>query len=432
METIISDSDKTDEVHIEEYDKTDSVESSEYGFDDIEKEDPDDVDFDDEIIQDDDATTIGVKVPKNKKTFTDLVQEKIPSLANLIKRAKEKREAKVETSSVSKVEDKKGEKSGKEKPKLKLTPIHIVVIVGLVVLLFFGDEEIETSTTPSVDQRKASEIVQKNDLPVDMPEVTDSETQEDEASDDVTDTAQDPMEDIRMENTPTETPSVEERPELDVPSTADEDRPNNTLEDIDLGINSPEIAEDSDKPTESDEADIISDLDTSSEDIDSQVGDEVDISNDSETANMGSDSNQIEAPTVDKNDEISTLPEEILPQEIVEPELSSDMTRDLLKNLEVKLKEEKKEQAVVEALRPMSAPSYESPGRGLVYNCKGGHWACIDQDEYTKCRQNYSWNKSESIPIECYPLAFLENDYDCATVQQEKVDSVPDLGFCGK
>ena len=106
------------------------------------------------------------------------------------------------------------------------------------------------------------------------------------------------------------------------------------------------------------------------------------------------------------------------------------MTKKLLENLQVKLKEERGEQKLVEQIRPIGAPSYESPGSGLVYNCKGGHWACIDSDEYKKCRQNYSWNKSEVIPIECYPMAFLETDFDCGTVQQEKVNSVPDLKFC--
>jgi hypothetical protein len=122
--------------------------------------------------------------------------------------------------------------------------------------------------------------------------------------------------------------------------------------------------------------------------------------------------------------------EEIIDDQVVQSDLSTDITKQLLKDLEVKLKEEKKELQLVEVLKPVTAPSYETIGRGLVYNCKGGHWACIENEGYKECRQNYSWNKSKNIPSECYPFAVLDNELDCAAVQQEKIDAVSDTNFC--
>ena len=109
-----------------------------------------------------------------------------------------------------------------------------------------------------------------------------------------------------------------------------------------------------------------------------------------------------------------------------------DLTRKLLKELESKIADEKEQQRLVEIVNPVSAPSYDNIGRGLVYNCKGKHWACVEVKTFDQCRQNYSWNKQSRVSIECYPFAQLDSEFDCTTIQQEKIDSVGDTSFCGE
>ena len=128
----------------------------------------------------------------------------------------------------------------------------------------------------------------------------------------------------------------------------------------------------------------------------------------------------------------SQIDETVTPQDSFESDVSTELTKKLLSDLEVRLKEEKREQSLVEVLKPVSAPLYDSIGKGLVYNCRDKHWACVEISSYKKCRQNYSWNKSNNIPAECYPFAALESSFDCATVQQEKIDSVGDTNFCSE
>lgn len=368
MENNISDSDKTGEVHIEEYDKTDSFEAEEVGFDDIKSEDPDDIDYTDEI-----------EAKKSKRSLTDIFQKQLPALANIFKR-NEKKKAKEQTPKDTK-ETKSDEP--KAKAKFKLTPIHILVIIGLVIFLFIGEEETEEVAKPLKPIQK---VIPTKIEPVEI--VT-------EPADEI---AESPQE------------TFEEPDQLDEPV---ETEPSTVMDDVDLDIDtSPRPVEPDPEPeVQVADPDINEDTETNDQVVDQEITPEVEVVE--EVVN-----------------EQPNTPEEILPQEIIDPEMSSDMTKKLLENLQVKLKEEKVVQTEVEALRPMSAPSYDAVGSGLVYNCKGGHWACIETEEYSKCRQNYAWNKSESIPIECYPLAFLENDFDCGTVQQEKVNSVPELDFC--
>lgn len=411
MENNISNSDKTDEVHIEEYDITDSFDGDEIEFDDVESEAPEDVDLDDEI--DEEVASPGIKEEKSKKSISVLIGEKMPALANIFKRKKKEI---IESEAAEGTDPKETDDESKPKPKFKLTPIHIVVIIGLIIFMFVGDEEpVETAKPLKPIQKVIPK--KKIEKPVVAEEVKPTEVV-------------DEMAEIRMENTPdqsvVEKPVVDnnpvEQPKIETP----EDEPTTVMDDVELDIDKeprriedPVIAEE--VPSNSD---MDSDSNSDSDDEDSsdevnEVVNETELDTKTET--------EITESTVS---EIPVTPEEIVPQEIIDPEMSTDMTKKLLENLQVKLKEERVVQKDTEPLRPMSAPSYEAAGSGLVYNCKGGHWACIEADEFKKCRQNYGWNKSESIPIECYPLAFLDSDFDCGTVQQEKVNAVPDLNFC--
>tara|TARA_Y100000768_G_C23990775_1_gene692628 strand:+ start:1361 stop:3058 length:1698 start_codon:yes stop_codon:yes gene_type:complete len=122
--------------------------------------------------------------------------------------------------------------------------------------------------------------------------------------------------------------------------------------------------------------------------------------------------------------------EQILPQDVIEPPASNEITKQLLKDLEVKLKEERREQEILEDVKPTSAPSYDNIGKGLVYNCIDEHWACVNDESFKQCRGNYSWNRQQEVDTECYPYAQLGNEIDCATVQQEKIDTISATTFC--
>ena len=109
---------------------------------------------------------------------------------------------------------------------------------------------------------------------------------------------------------------------------------------------------------------------------------------------------------------------------------TTDIASKILSDLEDRIKAEKREQELVQVLKPVSAPAYEAVGPSLVYNCTEQHWACVEPNAYKECRQNYSWNSKNGLPIECYPFASIDDNFDCATVQQEKIDSVGDTSFC--
>jgi hypothetical protein len=75
-------------------------------------------------------------------------------------------------------------------------------------------------------------------------------------------------------------------------------------------------------------------------------------------------------------------------------------------------------------------PDYEVFGRGLVYNCKGGHWACIDKSSYFKCIRNYIWSvESDKLPS-CVKKGVYANLKDCQTAQKFHVNKLTEVREC--
>jgi hypothetical protein len=368
----------------------------------------DDIEIDEDF---DEETHSAGKDPKGGAGdhFTDFkykveqtINEKVPALAKLLNKNK-----KDPSSDDSKLEE-NGEVSAK--PKFKLTPIHIVVIIAVVIILLdFGEDEKvpEPKTTKKSrkgPKKKPKKIVETN---------TESIKKET------------PKEEPIIE-TPVEEPPVE----ASIPEPDTEPEPKSDLEDLKMEDNpEPVIAET--EPEEPEAEPENSELEDLTLDTEPQVEPPPAVESTPEPEPMIAES-EPEVETEDEGlvEDTSPNSEEIIPQENIETNISTDITRKLLKDLEVRLKAEKRVQKTIDVLKPISAPSYETVGKGLVYNCNGKHWACIEGDEYKKCRQNYSWNRSESIPIECYPVAFLETEFDCNTVQQEKIDSVSETNFC--
>lgn len=106
------------------------------------------------------------------------------------------------------------------------------------------------------------------------------------------------------------------------------------------------------------------------------------------------------------------------------------ISSDILENLEKKVKQQKKKEKFQMNLKPTAAPDYNDIGRALVYNCKGQHWACVSEVRYKECGQNYDWNMSQQLSVDCYPVEVYVDDFDCEKVQQFKIDSVAETNFC--
>ncbi len=69
-----------------------------------------------------------------------------------------------------------------------------------------------------------------------------------------------------------------------------------------------------------------------------------------------------------------------------------------------------------------SPPDYELSGRGLVYNCLGGHWACVNQTSYNTCLDNQKWQKNNKKSAECAVSEVLLTFEDCKKLQLHKIN----------
>ncbi len=79
----------------------------------------------------------------------------------------------------------------------------------------------------------------------------------------------------------------------------------------------------------------------------------------------------------------------------------------------------------------VAPPKYDQIGRGLVYNCGGKHWACVDKPAYFQCKDNYLHNSTEGKAVECYPSEVYASYDDCKTVQIHHINMVKEVDFCG-
>jgi hypothetical protein len=68
--------------------------------------------------------------------------------------------------------------------------------------------------------------------------------------------------------------------------------------------------------------------------------------------------------------------------------------------------------------------NFAAVGSGLVYNCQGKHWSCIDKVNYDKCEEAGKKNGS------CHLLRYFSSNRECSTAQQDKVNSGFLVDFC--
>jgi hypothetical protein len=103
------------------------------------------------------------------------------------------------------------------------------------------------------------------------------------------------------------------------------------------------------------------------------------------------------------------------------------ITDQILQDLE---KQAKDTQPVEQKKQYVSPPDYEYRGRGLVYNCQGKHWACVDAPSFKTCEDNSSSVKYLKKKTECYPFNVYETPKGCESMQNRMVSSSAKTAFC--
>lgn len=78
----------------------------------------------------------------------------------------------------------------------------------------------------------------------------------------------------------------------------------------------------------------------------------------------------------------------------------------------------------------VAPPEYENLGRGLVYNCLGQHWACVDKIAYTNCDKNQNWNKNNKKKIACVISEIYATEDDCRKIQVHNINTITETKFC--
>lgn len=106
-----------------------------------------------------------------------------------------------------------------------------------------------------------------------------------------------------------------------------------------------------------------------------------------------------------------------------------DFTEEILLDLEKQAKEAKKIETIKEYVAP---PNYEYVGRGLVYNCTGKHWACVDAPSFKSCEENQSSVKYLKKKIECHPFNVYDSIKNCENMQNRLVSSSAKTNFCNE
>ncbi len=129
--------------------------------------------------------------------------------------------------------------------------------------------------------------------------------------------------------------------------------------------------------------------------------------------------------SISKTPAAMDIPPETPAKPLLVKEASSDqaMAREPAQADEAPMESEKE----IEYIAP---PNYERRGRGLVYNCAGKHWACVDKFSYFQCRENQVWNERNQKPHECMTKNVYASSKDCVTVQTHSINTAADTSFC--
>lgn len=335
----------------------------------------------DEEIDDNDGDDLGQDATdpslnmSDKTSSTDIrdidEDEEVEEPKSLVDKLKAKFAPKKKASAKDDDDD---EADAKKKPeKKKINPIVLVVVIGGMAVFLMPDEETpETAVeTPAPQAPYKIKKVPKEDRP--KPAETTAET---------------PATDPAPTDAATTDTSVVDAP---IESTPD-----------------PIATAPTEDPTVVDTTpvDPISDIpDTDSDPIDEPVVTDTPITPD---------------PTILAPESVDSVDGQVATDE-------GSMTDKILEDLE---KQVKKDQPKVVQKEYVAPPDYEYKGRGLVYNCAGKHWACVDAPSYKSCEDNFSSVTFKKKTVECYPFNVYENTRGCEAMQNRVVSSNAKTGFC--
>jgi len=112
------------------------------------------------------------------------------------------------------------------------------------------------------------------------------------------------------------------------------------------------------------------------------------------------------------------------------PPESGDMTEQILKDLEKQIGADQAATTQPTSAAYINPPDYENVGRGLVYNCIGKHWACVDGPSFKICQQNNTALRDQNRSKECYPDSIYQSDSACSWVQKQKITGNAKTDFC--
>ncbi|WP_408098870.1 hypothetical protein ACJVC5_08110 [Peredibacter sp. HCB2-198] len=141
----------------------------------------------------------------------------------------------------------------------------------------------------------------------------------------------------------------------------------------------------------------------------------------------------IEEPSTTPDTTITETPSETTPSvsmDTIDGEVTpseDNLTDQILQDLEKQAKDTEPKKTIKEYVAP---PDYEYRGRGLVYNCAGKHWACIDAPSYKICEDNAASTQFLKKTVECHPVNIYETQKGCESTQNRMVSSSAKTAFC--
>ncbi len=86
----------------------------------------------------------------------------------------------------------------------------------------------------------------------------------------------------------------------------------------------------------------------------------------------------------------------------------------------------------ISKIKYVDPPTYDFSGRGLVYNCKGKHWACVNKKSYLDCKQNALWSIQNKQKQSCITRDVYKSYKDCIIVQIYNINTKEDVQECEK